>query len=138
MKYLVIIDTNVLVSALLSSRKDSPVKIILNKIINGDLIPIYSKEIFEEYRDVLERQKFNFKLDAINIVLQIIKFYGIQIMPNSLNIQLSDMKDLPFYEIVMDKKDSFLITGNLKHFPKMSRIMSPREFLDFINTKIYI
>lgn len=138
MKHLVIIDTNVLVSALLSSRNDSPVKIILNKILNGELIPIYSKEIFEEYRVVLERPKFNFKLEDVNIILQVIKVCGIQITPNPVNIQLNDIKDLPFYEVVMTEKDSFLITGNLKHFPRISRIMSPHEFLDFINNKIYI
>lgn len=138
MKHLVIIDTNVLVSALLSSRNDSPVKIILNKILNGELIPVYSKEIFEEYRVVLDRPKFNFKLEDVNIILQVIKVCGIQITPNPVNTQLNDIKDLPFYEIVMTENDSFLITGNLKHFPRISRIMSPREFLDFINNKIYI
>ena len=44
---------------------------------------------------------------------------------------LPDMKDLPFYEVVMDRQsdDAYLVTGNLKK----PFIVTAREFLDIIN-----
>lgn len=136
MTYYVIIDTNVLVSALLSSKENSAVSIILDKIFDGQLIPVFSKQIFEEYEAVLMRPKFNFNHDLINLILHLLKKQGIMLKPRTINIQLNDMKDLPFYEIAMFKEDSFLITGNLKHFPICPRIMSPREFLNFITINV--
>ncbi len=45
------------------------------------------------------------------------------------------MKDLPFYEIILERRDNrtYLITGNIKYFPKDNFIVTPREFLDVIN-----
>ena len=47
---------------------------------------------------------------------------------------LPDMKDLPFYEVVMEKRDdgAYLVTGNLRHFPKETFIVTPRELLDLL------
>ena len=51
---------------------------------------------------------------------------------------LPDMKDLPFYEVVLEKRsdDAYLVTGNIKHFPQEPFIVTPRELLDiFENCK---
>lgn len=44
----------------------------------------------------------------------------------------TDVKDQPFFELVMSKKinDSKLITGNIKHFPIKPFIITPKEFID--------
>ena len=44
------------------------------------------------------------------------------------------MKDLPFYEVVMEKRvdDAYLVTGNLKHFPKRTYIVTARQMLDIL------
>lgn len=55
-----VIDTNVLVSALLSPRDDSATVRVIEKVLAGEIIPIYSNDISHEYRDVLSRKKFNF------------------------------------------------------------------------------
>lgn len=46
--------------------------------------------------------------------------YGILIDPSPSGIILPDMKDVPFYEVVLEKCDdnAYLVTGNIKHFPK--------------------
>lgn len=46
-----------------------------------------------------------------------------------------DMKDVPFYEVVLEKwdDDAYLVTGNIKHFPKEPYIVTPRELLDILN-----
>ena len=55
---LVVIDTNVLVSALWS-KNGAPAKII-SLVLQGKLIPCYDYRILSEYRTVLARPKFGF------------------------------------------------------------------------------
>lgn len=47
---------------------------------------------------------------------------------------MPDMKDLPFYEVVMEKRvdDAYLVTGNLKHLPKRTYIVTARQMLDIL------
>ncbi len=44
------------------------------------------------------------------------------------------MKDLPFYEVVLEIKDNdgYLITGNLKQFPNKPFIVTAREFIEIL------
>lgn len=46
----------------------------------------------------------------------------------------ADMKDLTFYEVVFEKEadNAYLITGNIKHFPDKSNIVTAREFLTIL------
>lgn len=53
-----VIDTNVLVSALLSSHTDSATVKVVEKIFTSEVIPVFSKEILSEYHEVLKRKKF--------------------------------------------------------------------------------
>lgn len=47
------------------------------------------------------------------------------------------MKDLPFYEVVMEKRedDAYLVTGNLKHFPVKAFIITARQMLEILDRK---
>ena len=60
MKYFAVIDTNVLVSALLSSKNDSATVQVIEKVLKKEITPFYSDEILSEYTTVLNRKKFNF------------------------------------------------------------------------------
>lgn len=130
-----VIDTNVLVSALLSSKDDAATVQVLNKVICGAIIPLYSNAITKEYLEVLSRKKFSFSSEAISYLLSAIEKYGVLIDPSPSGITLSDMKDLPFYEVVMEKRDdgAYLVTGNSKHFPTESFIVTPRELLAILD-----
>lgn len=64
-----VIDTNVLVSALLSSKNDTATVQVLGKVITGEIIPVYSNDITKEYREVLSRRKFGFSADLIQEML---------------------------------------------------------------------
>ena len=132
MKYLVVIDTNVLVSALLTHNDASAtVKVIRMLFEDDNIIPLYSQETIKEYEEVLHRKKFRFNISLINNLIETIKNIGILVEPLSTNENLPDIKDLPFYEIVMEKQDdnAYLVTGNIKHFPIKRFIVTPREFL---------
>ena len=130
-----VIDTNVLVSALLSDKEDTATVLVVKEVIKGNIIPIYSYEIVNEYRNVLNRRKFNFSKDKINLLLDAIYSFGILFEPEPFSFSLPDIKDLPFYIVVVQTQDkkSFLVTGNLKHFPTEPFIVTPRQIINILN-----
>lgn len=134
MKYYAVIDTNVIVSAMLKST--SVPGNILELTFSGSIIPLITPEIINEYREVLSRAKFHWSAEIVDSVVNEIERIGICISPNSIDIELPDPKDRVFYEVVMEKRtkdDAYLVTGNIKHFPSESFIVTPREMLDIIN-----
>lgn len=129
------IDTNVLVSALLSSKDDTATVQILEKVISGEIISVYSNVIIKEYREVLSRKKFGFSGETIEYLLSALEKYGILVEPSPSGIILPDMKDLPFFEVILEKHDgnAYLVTGNIRHFPKEPFVVTPRELLDILS-----
>lgn len=130
-----VIDTNVLVSALLAKKSDSATVQVIERMIKGEIIPVYSNEIMNEYHEVLSRKKFKFSPELITFFLSAIEKFGILAEPSETGITLPDMKDLPFYEVVMEKRDdnAYLVTGNLKHFPEREFIVTARQLLDILD-----
>ena len=135
MQYLVVIDTNVLVSALLSRNPDASTVQVFKALLSDKIIPVYNDEILAEYSDVLRRKKFNFPESTIQSTIKYFKKYGIYSDRLSTGEDLPDPKDLVFYEVCMAKrdKDSMLVTGNMKHFPVKPYIVTPNELMDIIN-----
>ena len=133
-----VIDTNVLVSALISNHADAATVQIVSRVISGEIVPVYSNEIMSEYREVLGRKKFKFDRDLINYILMAVEKYGIMVEPSAIEVILPDMNDLPFYEVVMDKRKdgAYLVTGNLKHFPAQPFIVTAREMLNILDGKM--
>ena len=131
-----VIDTNVLISALLSSKDDTATVQVLSKVLGGEIVPAYSNIIIKEYREVLSRKKFGFSGELIEYLLSAIEKYGILIDPSPSGVTLPDMKDVPFYEVVLEKRDdnAYLVTGNIKHFPKEPYIITPRELLNILSS----
>ena len=50
---------------------------------------------------------------------------------------IPDPKDIVFYEVVMESRkdydDAYLVTGNIKHFPVKSFIVTPKEMLEIMH-----
>lgn len=133
MKYYAVIDTNVLVSAML--KWDSVPGNIMELAFSGPVIPVLNEEIFNEYREVLMRPKFRLTEEIVNDVLEVITEKGIFVDAQSLDNELPDPKDRVFYEVVMEERkdeDAYLVTGNIKHFPVKPFIVTPRQMLDII------
>ena len=59
MKCYAVIDTNVLVSSLITRNMKSPVVRVIELIIDGDVIPVYSDDTMKEYSEVLHRKNLN-------------------------------------------------------------------------------
>lgn len=134
MKYYTILDTNILVSFLLSSNDVGTINKLFNYINEGKTIPIYTDEIYEEYKEVLNRIKFNFESYKIGGLLNLIKNKGIKIKPKEFEKITLDPKDQIFYDAVMTKRDddAYLVTGNLRHFPLKDFIVSAKQMLNII------
>jgi hypothetical protein len=43
---------------------------------------------------------------------------------------MPDEDDRVFYEVSLSVEDSFMVTGNLKHYPQTPKVVSPADFLD--------
>lgn len=134
MKCYAVFDTNVLISSLLTKQKDSATAQVVDAIASGDLIPLYSRAILDEYADVLHRARFAFSEDRIRNILTMIRQFGLEVVPSPTGEILVDMDDLVFYEVVMEKREdnAYLITGNLRHFPQREFIVTPAEMMAII------
>lgn len=135
MKYYAVIDTNVLVSAML--HWESVPGSVTEETLTGRIIPLLNDEIIAEYRDVLNRPKFRFPADAVEVVINELIKRGIFLNGETVDEIIPDPKDAVFYQVVMEARKSdpaYLVTGNLKHFPVKSFIVTPREMLEIINS----
>lgn len=132
-----VIDTNVLVSALLSENDRSATVEVVERIFRGEIVPVYSLYIENEYKEVLSRKKFGFPSESVSILLSAIEKYGLYVEAAATGIILPDMKDVPFYEVVLEMRDesAYLVTGNIKHFPKEPFIVTARQLINILDGK---
>ena len=110
--------------------------LVLESALSGIIIPVLNKEIVSEYRTVLMREKFHLNNEIVNNLIQTFEYYGEYIESERLNIELPDPKDIIFYEVVMEKKKenmTYLVTGNLKHFPSEPFIVTPRQIINILS-----
>jgi len=125
----VVIDTNVIVSALLTPHGKSAQ--VLDMIFEEKLEPCYCAEILAEYAKVLSRPRFDFSAeDQKNVIDGFVKF-GKLTEPLTSNAHFTDASDRIFYEVA-GKADAYIVTGNVKHFPSESHVISPAECVNLI------
>jgi len=129
----VVIDTNVIVSSMLSSRLSPPVS-IMNLVANEMLTVCYDERIWEEYVDVLYRPHFKFDPWGVKTILHSIKSAGFLVNPPAHEVVLPDPNDQAFYEVA-DLCLCPLITGNQRHFPVEPHIMTPAEFIESLRER---
>ena len=134
MKYYAVIDTNVIVSALL--KWNSVPGVVLQAVFNGFVVPVYNDEILNEYRNVLNRPKFGFSSELISQTISQIESLGV--MEKALETvaeAMPDPKDIVFYSIALSHgktAETHLVTGNVKHFPANPIVVTPRQMLDIL------
>ena len=132
MKCCAVIDTNVLVAALLSKRDDSATVRVIRAMLSGEFIPLYHKDILAEYEEVLcRKKKYNLSESAIQTLLNAIRGLGIEVFPKQTGEIFIDEDDIIFYEVAMEKRDdnAYLVTGNMKHYPVRDFIVTPAEMV---------
>lgn len=126
----VVIDTNILVSALLNPH-GVPAE-VLGMVLEDKITPCYDVRIIFEYNEVLQRNKFNFSEGETNAIIDFIKNNGQLTIVNKYLHKLKDPDDLPFLEVALGSQAEFLITGNTAHFPAQfgaTKTVSPAQFI---------
>ena len=131
-KIFAVIDTNVLVSALLAKHPDSAPVQIFEHLLDKDIVPLFNDEIILEYSEVFRRPKFSFDQETVKGMLSTIVEFGESSDRISSSKNFPDPKDIVFYEVALSKDGSYLVTGNVKHFPKEPIVVTPAQMLDII------
>jgi putative PIN family toxin of toxin-antitoxin system len=134
MKYCAVVDTNVIVSALLSKNEDAATVQVFRAMLIGQFTPLYHEDILAEYEDVLKRPKFHLTEEVISTVISAVKRYGVEVFPQPTGEILIDMDDLIFYEVAMEKRteSTYLVIGNQKHYPIKDFIVTPAEMMEIL------
>jgi len=125
---MVVIDTNVLISSVISS-KGSPAE-IMDLIVKGEIEFCYSKKIFDEYKRKLAKPKFRLGLDEQEAIIRDLEKSGIPIDdPAPSDIEIRDLDDRVFYDAAKEN-GAILITGD-KDLLVLNEefIMSPADYL---------
>ena len=134
MNYYAVIDTNVIVSALL--KEGSIPWQILDLVVEEKIIPVFNKEIMAEYEEVLIRNKFGFSPAKIKMTLSLIEDFGREMDPVEIQEKFIHEDDAKFFKIVMSSRildETYLVTGNIKNFPERDFVVTPSQILEIIN-----
>jgi putative PIN family toxin of toxin-antitoxin system len=135
----IVLDTNVLVSALLKS--SSLPGQILALIFAGKVIPVLEERIFHEYVTVLARPRLKIPPQSADKVLNFLAAIGEWIEPVKSDQPLAsiqDAGDLPFAQTAIAAHVWALVTGNERHFVFLAdygvRVMTPAEFIAWLTS----
>lgn len=128
-----VIDTNVLVSAAI--KPDGLQRTIVVLALTKPARWYVSDEILSEYATVLARPELRIRKSLRLQFLQLIKNRAWHVRPSRLPSIASDPGDDIFIECTDAARADYLITGNLRHFPKFwknTKVITSRDFLSVI------
>jgi putative PIN family toxin of toxin-antitoxin system len=127
----VVLDTNIIVSALLQPL--GPSAQIFVMALGGSLQLCVSGSVYTEYEEVISRPRLKRSTEIIAITLQSIREKGFWVRPTEKVHACLDPDDDIFLECAQAAHADYLVTGNLKDFPTMwegTRVVTPRWLLD--------
>lgn len=131
------LDTNVVVSAHLSSRGLE--RFVLDLALARKLRMYVSREILTEYREVLARPRFGIRAERLAESLRLIKSAAKTVKPRE-KLRLSpDEDDNKFLECAAEAQAHYLVTGNKRHFPQSvgeTLVVNARELIEIIATDL--
>ena len=128
-----VIDTNVFVSAFITHNLNSATRKVVDSVFGGKIIPLYNDEILAEYKEVLSHGYLHIEQSRKEAVINYVREHGLSLERTSFDNLFVDEDDRVFYEVMLSKDDSFLVTGNLKHFPVTPRVVTPAQMLQILN-----
>ena len=132
----VVIDTNVIVSALLNPL-GAPAQILL-LVLSGTVEMCVSGPVYAEYEDVISRRRFQFDEKTIAALLSAVRNHTLWVKPTGKVRVCSDPDDNIFLECAETAFANYLVTGNLKHFPiswEATDIVTPRQLIEVIRAE---
>ncbi len=127
----VVIDTNILVSALL--QPEGLRAAVLMLALSGEVQLCVSDSVFAEYDEVIRRPRFKRSAEVIDSTLQSIRKLGHWVKPGARVEECTDPDDNIFLECAQAAAADYLVTGNQRHFPerwKKTRVIGAREWIE--------
>lgn len=133
---LIVLDTNVLVSALLK-RASKPAQ-VLDLVLAGRVRLAFDTRILHEYQNVCARPKLHIDSSTAEAVLAFLRVTGLRV-DTSVRLPelpgMTDPGDLPFVEVAIAAQADALVTGNTRHFGGLEStgvvVQTPAEFLEY-------
>jgi putative PIN family toxin of toxin-antitoxin system len=129
-----VLDTNVLVSGLISAK--GPLGRLIDAVLAQRLQIAFDDRILQEYKAVLAHPKFQFKPADVRAFWEILPFQCHLVAMPVEDLQASDPDDTKFLEVATATESKTLVTGNTRHYPEKSRgdvvILTPAEAFDCI------
>ena len=128
-----VLDTNVIVSGLLSPRGNARLVLTLAFARKFDLI--VSAEVLAEYDAVIRRPKFRLRPEEIDQALTELRRVGKLVKPTDDVSESPDEADNWFLECAETGSADYLVTGNILHFPKTwgkTQVVTIRRFLEVL------
>lgn len=130
-----IIDTNVVVAGLLTTRDESPVAHVLDAMLNAVFPFVVSEALLAEYRTVLLRPKLQklhrLPVEALESILTELAQHAIVLAPVAAP-PAPDSEDQSLWGLLAARHDLLLVTGDkrlLSDHGTHGRVISPAEFL---------
>jgi putative PIN family toxin of toxin-antitoxin system len=128
---LIVLDTNVLVSGLLSPF--GPPARVLDQVLSNTVQVAYDDRILDEYAEVLSRPVFHFEPGDSSALIEHIRLNGLHVSPAPLAPHdWPDQGDVPFAEVAVSASSNALVTGNVRHFKLLRKVpvLTPRELIE--------
>ena len=117
---LAVLDTNVLVSGLLSPA--GPPGKLLEAVVQGELIPVYADAIIEEYTEVLFRPELALDRELVLVLLEAVHSFGTSVEPAKFDEStVRDPDDVVFYATALAAQCP-LVTGNMRDYPESGAV----------------
>lgn len=133
----VVLDTNVVVSALLNARGNEA--LVFDLCLARKLQLYVSKAILTEYEEVLRRPRFRLDSNHVTAVMQLIRKAAKTVKPTQRLAVCKDEDDNKLLECAEAASADYLVTGNLRHFPKQheqTQVINARAFIEIITPEL--
>jgi putative PIN family toxin of toxin-antitoxin system len=131
----VVLDTSVLISALLFKGE-------LSKLVElwqrGKIIPVISKDTFQELRSVLEYPKFSLSQEEINTIIEneVLPHFEVAEVTKEIKGVCRDSADDKFISCALSASAGYIVSGDrdlcaLNRY-KSAKIVTPSYFLKLV------
>ena len=128
-----VIDTNVIVSSLKTTRSDSATVRVMDAVYRGKVRIVVNEAILAEYNEVLHRERLRLDSVRCDFILSLLSDIGLRLDPIPTAAEMPDEDDRVFFEVTLaghDAGDAHLVTGNVKHYPQTSFVVTPAQFCE--------
>jgi uncharacterized protein len=132
----VVLDTNIIVSALLQPL--GPPAQVFMLALGGSIQLCVSGSVYAEYEEVISRPRFQRSEEITAGALHAIREQGFWVRPAEQARMCSDPDDDIFLECAQAARAEYLVTGNIRHFPTSwagTRIVTQRWLLDSVSAR---